>query len=66
MARLDLLHTLTRQVDQSVAAEAVVLTGGGRFDHTGFFYQPTVLAHVKSGMPVLDEETFGRSSRSSR
>ena len=59
MARLDLLEQLHRQVTDSVAAGAKVLLGGQRLDREGFFYAPTVLAGVKPGMPVFDEETFG-------
>ena len=43
-------------VQASVAAGAQLLAGG-TFD--GLFYQPTVLAGVKPGMPTFDHETFG-------
>jgi succinate-semialdehyde dehydrogenase/glutarate-semialdehyde dehydrogenase len=46
-------------VDGSVAAGARVLTGGAAPDRDGFFYQPTVLADVPAGAPVLREEIFG-------
>ncbi|MHC1479082.1 NAD-dependent succinate-semialdehyde dehydrogenase [Frateuria aurantia] len=59
MARLDLLEQLHRQVQDSVAAGARLLTGGQRLPHDGFFYAPTVLADVVPGMPVFDGETFG-------
>jgi succinate-semialdehyde dehydrogenase/glutarate-semialdehyde dehydrogenase len=36
-----------------------VLTGGKRLDNGGYFFEPTVLAGVKPGMPVYNEETFG-------
>jgi succinate-semialdehyde dehydrogenase / glutarate-semialdehyde dehydrogenase len=59
LARADLLDDLERQVDRSVAMGARVLTGGKRIDGTGNYFQPTVLADVRAGMPVYNEETFG-------
>jgi succinate-semialdehyde dehydrogenase/glutarate-semialdehyde dehydrogenase len=59
LARRDLLDTLERQVDASVRAGARVLTGGDRLSGKGYFFRPTVLANVTSGMPAFREETFG-------
>jgi succinate-semialdehyde dehydrogenase/glutarate-semialdehyde dehydrogenase len=59
LARPDLLDDLERQVDRSVAMGARVLTGGKRLDRPGNYFAPTVLADVRSGMPVYSEETFG-------
>jgi len=59
LARSDLRDTLERQVLASIAQGARVLTGGARVPGRGFFYQPTVLAGARDGMPVLAEETFG-------
>ena len=59
LARPDLLDDLERQVNKSVAMGARVLTGGKRIDGAGNYFQPTVLADVRSGMPVYKEETFG-------
>ncbi|GLY17101.1 succinate-semialdehyde dehydrogenase [Kineosporia sp. NBRC 101677] len=59
MARDDLREALARQVEQSVAAGARVLTGGQAVEGEGFFFAPTVLADVKPGMAAFDEETFG-------
>ena len=59
LARADLRDALQRQVDESVAGGALLLTGGGRVDGDGYFYQPTVLANTGPGVPVFDEETFG-------
>jgi len=59
LARADLLDDLERQVDRSVAMGARVLIGGKRIDGAGNYFQPTVLADVRAGMPVYDEETFG-------
>ncbi|MGB7052484.1 MAG: aldehyde dehydrogenase family protein [Acidimicrobiales bacterium] len=36
-----------------------VLVGGHVPERPGFFYEPTVLDHVRPGMPVLEEEVFG-------
>ncbi|TMF58491.1 MAG: NAD-dependent succinate-semialdehyde dehydrogenase, partial [Chloroflexi bacterium] len=59
LAREDLRETLERQVRESVGMGARVLTGGGRGDRKGWYYQPTVLADVTENMPVFKEETFG-------
>lgn len=59
MAREDLLKNLDRQVKESVKKGAKLLAGGKRLNRPGYFYTPTVLSHVKKGMPVYDEETFG-------
>ena len=59
LARPDLLDDLERQVDRSVAMGARVLTGGKRLEGPGNYFAPTVLADVRFGMPVYNEETFG-------
>lgn len=59
MARADLVDGIERQVRESVAAGAGVLTGGTRLAGPGNYYAPTVLGDVRPGMPVYDEETFG-------
>ncbi len=59
MARLDLRDELARQVGDSVAAGATVLSGGAPLDGPGAFFAPTVLAGVTLDMPVMAEETFG-------
>ena len=38
---------------------AKVLCGGFIPEEEGAFYPPTVLTHVKKGMPAYDEELFG-------
>ncbi len=50
---------LEDQVKRSVAAGAKVLVGGRRPDPNGAFFEPTILADVKRGMPANDEELFG-------
>jgi succinate-semialdehyde dehydrogenase/glutarate-semialdehyde dehydrogenase len=59
LARLDLLWNLDRQVRESVAAGAHLVSGGRRAPGKGYFYEPTVLSEVTPGMPAFDEETFG-------
>jgi succinate-semialdehyde dehydrogenase/glutarate-semialdehyde dehydrogenase len=48
-----------RQVRESVAAGARVLTGGERIDGPGFFYPPTILADIPEAAPAYREEVFG-------
>ncbi len=59
MAREDLVAEISHQVETSVNLGAKVLTGGERPATRGSFYQPTILTHVKPGMPGFDEELFG-------
>jgi succinate-semialdehyde dehydrogenase/glutarate-semialdehyde dehydrogenase len=59
LARPDLIDALERQVAESVRLGARALTGGKRLDGGGYYFQPTVLAGVRPGMPAYHEETFG-------
>lgn len=59
LARDDLRAALQRQVDESVAAGAVLAAGGHSVDGPGYFFEPTVLTGTTPGMPAFDEETFG-------
>jgi succinate-semialdehyde dehydrogenase/glutarate-semialdehyde dehydrogenase len=59
LAREDLRATLAAQIRASVEQGARVLTGGAAIPGTGWFHQPTVLADVARGMPVVTQETFG-------
>jgi acyl-CoA reductase-like NAD-dependent aldehyde dehydrogenase len=52
----ELVH---RHVREAVEAGAELRCGGELPDGSGFFYPPTVLEGVRSGMAVVDEETFG-------
>jgi succinate-semialdehyde dehydrogenase/glutarate-semialdehyde dehydrogenase len=59
LAREDLRDAVERQVRESVTQGARILTGGRVPDLPGFYYEPTVLDHVRPGMAVLEEEVFG-------
>jgi succinate-semialdehyde dehydrogenase / glutarate-semialdehyde dehydrogenase len=59
LARGDLVDDLERQVEESLRLGARALTGGSRIEGDGFWFEPTVLAGVRPGMPAYDEETFG-------
>ena len=59
MAREDLVAEISHQVEASVNLGAKILTGGVRPASKGSFYEPTILTHVKPGMPGFDEELFG-------
>jgi succinate-semialdehyde dehydrogenase/glutarate-semialdehyde dehydrogenase len=59
LAREDLRDVIERQVRESVTQGARILIGGRVPDLTGFYYEPTVLDHVRPGMAVLEEEVFG-------
>ena len=59
LAREDLRDAIERQVRESVNLGAKILIGGAVPDLPGFYYEPTVLDHVRPGMAVLQEEVFG-------
>jgi succinate-semialdehyde dehydrogenase len=59
MARADLRDELHRQVEGTVAAGAQLLLGGSPVAGAGSYFEPTVLAGVKPGMPAFVQETFG-------
>jgi acyl-CoA reductase-like NAD-dependent aldehyde dehydrogenase len=59
LARSDLRDVVQRQVVESIAGGAELLTGGNLIDGGGFYYPPTVLTNTGPGLPVFDEETFG-------
>jgi len=59
LARIDLVDELERQVQQSVAMGAMLVSGGIRPDRKGCYYPPTILTGIKKGMPVYHQETFG-------
>jgi len=59
MARKDLVDDIDRQVQQSTEMGARLVLGGKRPDLHGFYYLPTILADVRKGMPVYEQETFG-------
>ena len=59
LARPDLRDKVHRQVQDSVAAGARVLTGGRKRDGPGNFYVPTVLTDIPHNSPAYQEEVFG-------
>ncbi|MBI4944371.1 MAG: aldehyde dehydrogenase family protein [Actinobacteria bacterium] len=59
LARADLRAALLDQVVRSLAAGAVLVTGGRAVDGPGCFVEPTVLDNVTPGAAAFDEETFG-------
>ena len=59
MARADLRDQLHRQVTDSITAGATFALHGGSAAGPGFFYEPTVIDHVRPGMRAYEEELFG-------
>ena len=59
LARADLRDELHRQVLESLTKGAKVVLGGKSMDGPGAYYEPTILAGVRAGMPVYEEEVFG-------
>jgi succinate-semialdehyde dehydrogenase / glutarate-semialdehyde dehydrogenase len=59
LATSEILSTLEKQVNQSLAAGARLLTGGKRLERPGNFYAPTVLVDIPKDSPAYSEELFG-------
>ena len=59
MARKDLRDDLHAQVKRSISMGADLIIGGTFIGKQGAYYAPTILDHVRPGMPAFDEELFG-------
>ena len=59
LAMPQIADDLEKQVRESVAAGARLLTGGKRVGSRGNFYAPTVLRDIPLSAPANSEETFG-------
>ncbi|MBA2704249.1 MAG: NAD-dependent succinate-semialdehyde dehydrogenase [Blastocatellia bacterium] len=59
LATAQILKDVDEQVKTSVAAGAIILTGGKKLDRPGNFYEPTVLANIPKDSPAYSEEIFG-------
>jgi succinate-semialdehyde dehydrogenase/glutarate-semialdehyde dehydrogenase len=59
LSSAEAVTTIDRQVRDTVAAGARLLTGGKPVDGPGSYYPPTVLADVPEGSPGHREEFFG-------
>jgi succinate-semialdehyde dehydrogenase/glutarate-semialdehyde dehydrogenase len=59
LATQDGVNSLDRDVRQTVAAGARILTGGKKAERSGYFYQPTVLTDIPLNSPAYREELFG-------
>jgi succinate-semialdehyde dehydrogenase/glutarate-semialdehyde dehydrogenase len=59
LARKDFRNNLHSQVEKSIKQGAKLLLGGIIPAGKGFYYPPTLLTDVKSGMVAFDEELFG-------
>ncbi len=59
LAREDIRANVHAQVQQCIQIGAQLHLGGIIPDRPGFYYPPTLLTNVTSGMPAYDEEIFG-------
>ncbi|MDX2471338.1 MAG: aldehyde dehydrogenase family protein, partial [SAR324 cluster bacterium] len=59
MARKDLMQELDKQVQDSIAEGARLVTGGKQLPGPGNFYPPTLLADITPDMTCFQQETFG-------
>lgn len=59
LARPDIRDNLHRQVTESLRMGARLVRGGVHPGGPGNYYPASILADVRPGMPVFEEETFG-------
>ena len=59
LATEQILKDVDEQVKTSVAAGALILTGGKKLDRAGNYYEPTVLVNIPHDSPASCEEIFG-------
>ena len=59
LATEQILNDVVGQVQTSVAAGALVLTGGRKLQRAGNYYEPTVLTNIPADSPASCEEVFG-------
>jgi succinate-semialdehyde dehydrogenase/glutarate-semialdehyde dehydrogenase len=59
LATGQILKDVDEQVKTSVAAGALILTGGKKLDGSGNYYEPTVLVNIPPDSPASCEEVFG-------
>ncbi|MDP9933843.1 MULTISPECIES: NAD-dependent succinate-semialdehyde dehydrogenase [Paenarthrobacter] len=59
MARENLRTELHDQVTRTLAGGGQLVLGGNVVDGPGYYYEPTIIDHVKPGQAAFDEETFG-------
>ena len=59
LATPQIVDDLEKQVNESVAAGAKLLTGGRRIGERGNFYAPTALGDIPTDAPAYADETFG-------
>jgi len=59
LATEQILKDVDEQVKTSVAAGALILTGGKKLDRPGNYYEPTVLVNIPPDSPASCEEIFG-------
>jgi succinate-semialdehyde dehydrogenase/glutarate-semialdehyde dehydrogenase len=59
LATRQIVDDLERQVGESVARGARILTGGRRVTGPGNYFEPTVLADVPADSPAYRDELFG-------
>ncbi|MBJ7880834.1 NAD-dependent succinate-semialdehyde dehydrogenase [Gelidibacter salicanalis] len=56
LAKKDFADTLKKQIEDSVALGATVITGNNQ---NKSYFEPTILTNITKDMPVFKEETFG-------
>ena len=53
------VEKVSQHVQDALAKGATLVAGGRAHALGGYFYEPTLLAHVNNDMLIMSEETFG-------
>lgn len=53
------IERVTGLVDRALSQGAKAAAGGRRIDRPGYFMEPTIIADIADGAPLVDEEQFG-------
>ncbi|TNG92597.1 aldehyde dehydrogenase [Pasteurellaceae bacterium USgator11] len=53
------VEAVAAKVEKALKQGATLHLGGKRPEQKGFFFEPTILTHVKNDMDIMHEETFG-------
>lgn len=59
VANLPQLQRVTGLVDKALENGATAAAGGRPVDRPGYFMEPTIVADIADGTPLVDEEQFG-------
>lgn len=59
LANEQMVSDIEKQIAESIAIGAKVISGGSRGNESGYYFQPTIVTNTSLDMPVCNQETFG-------